>query len=194
MDGAIFGCAPSDPTARANHCRIGDTHMWRKRGEIASPELAGDDHYGKQVPLSRAVAVWGGLSSNGFQVVLFHDTKKLTSATWSNAVDEGRLKKALQDLNPARKHGPWEILADNETFLRTAESLKVMAKSKAKFWKGPFKLPPYSPDLNPIEKFWGWLRKVLRKADLADLNAGRPPLGKMALRARIRNICRKRKT
>jgi transposase len=24
-------------------------------------------------------------------------------------------------------------------------------------------LPPYSPDLNPIEHFWAWLKKKLRK-------------------------------
>ena len=24
-------------------------------------------------------------------------------------------------------------------------------------------LPPYSPDLNPIEKFWAWLKRFLRK-------------------------------
>ncbi len=24
-------------------------------------------------------------------------------------------------------------------------------------------LPPYSPELNPIEKFWGWLKRFLRK-------------------------------
>ena len=24
-------------------------------------------------------------------------------------------------------------------------------------------LPPYSPDLNPIEKFWAWLKAKLRK-------------------------------
>jgi transposase len=23
-------------------------------------------------------------------------------------------------------------------------------------------LPPYSPDLNPIEKFWGWLKRKIR--------------------------------
>ncbi|MDR2560890.1 MAG: transposase [Holophagales bacterium] len=24
-------------------------------------------------------------------------------------------------------------------------------------------LPPYSPELNPIENFWGWLKRQLRK-------------------------------
>ena len=192
MDGVIFGIPPRDPTERANHCRVGDTHIWRKRGETASPELAGQDMYGKQVPLSRAVALWGGISHNGFQIVLFHDTKKLTQETWSDAVNKGHLTNALLKANPSRKRGPWEILVDNETFLRASDSMKAYRGQKVKLWSGVFKLPPKSPDLNPVERFWGWLRKKLRHADLADLNAGRQPLGKMAYRMRIRNICRQK--
>ncbi len=25
-------------------------------------------------------------------------------------------------------------------------------------------LPPYSPELNPIERFWSWLKRFLRKS------------------------------
>ena len=46
--------------------------------------------------------------------------------------------------------------------------------------------------MNPIEKFWGWLRKKLRAADMKDMQARRPVLGKMAYRARIRSICKSR--
>eukprot|EP00973_Karenia_brevis_P038852 5363343-Karenia_brevis.AAC.1 len=59
MDGVVFGRPPSDPTERANHCRIGDTHVWCKPGEAASPKLAGNTKFGKQIPLTRAVALWG---------------------------------------------------------------------------------------------------------------------------------------
>ena len=48
------------------------------------------------------------------------------------------------------------------------------------------KLPAKSPDLNPVEKMWGWARKKLRKRDLADLTAGRCILGKTAYRQRLR--------
>ena len=51
-------------------------------------------------------------------------------------------------------------------------------------------LPPRSPDLNPVEKMWGWSRKKLRKRDLADLSAGRPLLGKTAYRQRVRCLLR----
>ena len=45
-----------------------------------------------------------------------------------------------------------------------------------------------TPDLNPIEKFWGWLRKQLRAMDLKDALAKRPPLRKAAYRRRVRAL------
>ena len=48
--------------------------------------------------------------------------------------------------------------------------------------------PPRPPGLNPVEKFWGWLRKRLRAMDLADLKAKRRPLQKTALKARVRRL------
>ena len=48
------------------------------------------------------------------------------------------------------------------------------------------KLPAKSPDLNPVEKMWGWARKKLRKRGLADLTARHRILGKIAYRQRLR--------
>ena len=58
-----------------------------------------------------------------------------------------------------------------------------------KLWK----MPAHSPDLNPVERFWAWLRKKLRAMDLADAVAGRPVLGKSAYKARVRSVCRSKK-
>ncbi len=48
----------------------------------------------------------------------------------------------------------------------------------------------WSPDLNPVEKFWSWLRRQLLARDLADMSAGRPALSKIAYMARVRLLCR----
>ena len=40
-------------------------------------------------------------------------------------------------------------------------------------------LPPYSPDLNPIEKFFSKLKALLRKAAKRDLNALWKEIGKL---------------
>ena len=48
-----------------------------------------------------------------------------------------------------------------------------------------------SPDLNPVEKMWGWLQRRIRQKDREDLRKRRPPIGKVAFRARIRGGFRK---
>ena len=54
-------------------------------------------------------------------------------------------------------------------------------------------IPAKSPDLNPIESFWGWMRAQLRRRDLQDLRAGRPPLGKMAYKVRLTRFLKTRR-
>ena len=51
------------------------------------------------------------------------------------------------------------IVIDNAKFHR-AKALEKLAKAAG---CSILFLPPYSPDLNPIEQFWSWLKKKLRK-------------------------------
>ena len=85
--------------------------------------------------------------------------------------------------------GPWTILCDNESFLRTRESRAAYRAEHVALWD----LPPHSPDLNPVEMFWGWLRNKLRVMDLADLRARRPPLSKAAYVRRVQGVLRSRR-
>ena len=59
MDGVVLARPPTDPTERMKFCKYGETYIWREPSERCSPELAGDDDYGNQVPLARAVPMWG---------------------------------------------------------------------------------------------------------------------------------------
>ena len=54
----------------------------------------------------------------------------------------------------ARKY----IVLDNATFHRKAHLIELAAKKKCKV----IFLPPYSPDLNPIENRWAWVKQKLR--------------------------------
>ena len=58
LDGVVLSMPPADPTDRANHCMHGNTHIYRKVDEAASPALAGEDPYPHQVPLARAIPMW----------------------------------------------------------------------------------------------------------------------------------------
>ena len=185
MDGVVLSMPPAGDVDRLNYCWGGMTHMWRKRRESNLPRLAGQDDFQKQVPLSRAVPMWGGLSQDGFAAVLWHlDSKKTNAEDWAKAVRAGRLTGALRRINPQKLAGPWTVLCDGETFLRAPQSMAVYRARRVKLWD----VPPKSPDMNPVEMFWGWLRKKLRTLDLADLRAHRPPLTKLAYVARAKRV------
>jgi len=51
------------------------------------------------------------------------------------------------------------IILDNATFHRKA----VLTELAKEYHCDVLFLPPYSPDLNPIERKWAWVKKLLRK-------------------------------
>ena len=51
-----------------------------------------------------------------------------------------------------------------------------------------WKIPPRSPDLNPVEKFWSWLRGELRRRDLQDYRQKKACLTKAQYIARVRHV------
>ena len=79
--------------------------MYRKRGEKGSPELSGGDRYAKQAPMNRCLPLWGGVSENGFAVVIWHKKRKMCADEYAEAVGAGALTKAIKSLKPARPNG-----------------------------------------------------------------------------------------
>ena len=189
MDGVVLAMPPKDETERMNFCRHGEEFMWRKNTEAFSPKLSGDDEYGNQVPLARAVPMWAGCAAGGLSIVAFHPFKKLCGEDWAKIVSRGDLVKAVKAVNPKRKKGPWSVLCDNESFLRAKVSNAAVKKAGVTLWKMPAK----SPDLNPAERCWSWLRRKLRLMDLDDAVKKRPVLGKTAYKARVRSVVKSKK-
>lgn len=190
MDGVVLSMPPASEMERYNYCWGAQTHMWRKHTEGNLPHLAGASDYDKQVPIGRAIPLWGGVSESGFAPVLWHPkSKKTNKEEWSKAVRDGTVTGALRLLNPRKKTGPWTILCDGESFLRAKVSMTAYRGKKIELWDVPAK----SPDLNPVEMFWGWLRKKLRNMDLADMRKKRRPMGKTAYTARVKSVMRSQK-
>ena len=185
MDGVVLSMPPADATARSNYCCSTDDHVWRKPSESSSQALAGGDRFHKQVPIERAIPLWGGIGPRGFTPILFHARKKLRTGEWISAVEGGGLRDALTAVS-ARRRRPWVIVCDNEMFLHAAEVKAAHTAAGVVLWH----VPPHSPDLNPIEKFWSWLRRRLVALDLRDAAEGRRALSKMAYRERVRSLCR----
>ena len=104
LDGVVLSMPPKEEVERFNYCWEAASHMWWKRNEGNKPKLAGADDYDKQVPLSRAIPLWGGLSADGFAPVLWHPkSKKTNKEEWSKAVREDKVTSALRLLNPKMK-------------------------------------------------------------------------------------------
>ena len=183
-DGLIITVPPFDPLERKNYCLHGVSHMWRKFGEAAHPDLAGDDPYADQVPLARAIPLWGAISSSGFHEITYHRTKKLNQVEWAEMIKAGKLMAAVRKLQPGRHAGPRRLLCDNESFL-SAKTVRPFYKKKN---VRMLHIPARSPDLNPIESFWGWLRRELRRRDLEDLRLKKPALTKPQYKLRVKQV------
>ena len=81
------------------------------------------------------------------------------------------------------------MVCDGESFLHSRAATSKYRAQKVTVWR----VPPRSPDLNPVEKFWAHLRKHLRAMDLKDAMAKRPVLGKTAYRERVRRVVKSAK-
>jgi hypothetical protein len=184
MDGVVLVRPPSDPTARVNHVRSDEIYCWRKPSERDLPDCHGHNKYKKQAPKARILPLWGGVGPGGFATVCFHPDRKTNSADWARAVEQGALTKALLKVNPGRKKGPWLIICDNESFLFAPESAAAHKEAMVKF----LRIPARSPDLNPVERFWSWLRRKLTRMDLDDLAKKRPVPGPTAFKERVRRV------
>ena len=182
MDGIILARPSADPTARENFCRSSETHMWRKPSEHNRPELAGDDPMSTQFPLDRAVPFWGGIGPDGAAIICFHKGKKIKKEEWVEEVRNGNFKTALSTVCRVKPDGDSTVLCDNEGFLDSVASKNALRAVGVKLWH----TPPRSPDCNPIERFWSWVRKEMRARDLNDFIAKRPILGSMAYKQRLR--------
>ncbi|CAK0892190.1 unnamed protein product [Prorocentrum cordatum] len=183
LDGVVLTMPPSKESDRMVFLRNGEHMIWRKPDEDAVESTAGKTSYDHQVPLSRAVPMWGGVGKEGAAAVLFHDNKKVTKEEWAEAVASGDFQAAVKATS-GKARGPWTVLCDNERFLSSKLCEAAHKKAKVSTWH----VPARSPDLNPVERYWSWLRRRLRALDLMDAKAKKPVMSKVQYKARVRRV------
>jgi len=84
------------------------------------------------------------------EIYAFDIYKHNTNTTSFNAWLEHKLLPAV---------GPDKLIVmDNASFHKNIKTKEIIEKAKCTL----LYLPPYSPDLNPIENFWGWLKGKVR--------------------------------
>ena len=108
---------------------------------------------------------------------------------WLLEVKAGKLFAAVKKLQPGRHAGPRRLLCDDESFLAGKECKKEYKKKKIQL----LHIPARSPEFNPIESFWGWLRQAMRRRDLEDMRNKRPALGKTAWMCRLKRLLKTKK-
>lgn len=82
-----------------------------------------------------------------------------TSRFYWKCADTGNSQQFIMFLHPLHKANPDKklmLILDNGSIHK---SKKVQAFIKRQDWVELFFLPPYSPEYNPIERFWHWLKQ-----------------------------------
>jgi len=81
-----------------------------------------------------------------------------TSRLYWKQADKGNSEqfiKFLYQLHQSNLHKKMVIILDNGPIHKSKKVKKFVQKHE---WVELFFLPPYSPEYNPIERFWHWLK------------------------------------
>lgn len=131
--------------------------LWYRRGE--------DDKPIQTVPKSnKKIMVWGGISRKG-QTPLFiyrlDEGERVNKETYVECLDYN----LLDFMDNKFGYKKWRFIQDNAR-PHTAEYTKDFLEEADVKLIGH---PPYSPDLNPIEKIWAWMKSDIGKSSYEDI-------------------------
>ena len=122
-----------------------DAPLVRPCGYSRKGEKVMGEHTGKRFPRTSVIA---GLKEN--QVVApmgfkgYRNTEVVLS--WVKEMSLPQLEKGDR------------VIWDNASFHKSSRLAEALEEAEA----GLLFLPPYSPDLNPIEQFWEWVKSWIR--------------------------------
>ena len=136
----------TDETRVASHPNHRRVSVWTNTGEAQ-----------KQVKMhsgGKSKMFWGSFSKHGagrlVSIEGHVDTAEYIRILDENLIGELQIAKELFP-------GTWRFMQDNAP-PHTAKATKDFLRSKD---VDTIDLPPYSPDLNPIENIWHWMKHIL---------------------------------
>lgn len=171
-------CQLKPPLTEANKAkRLEFAHKWMENGVCTLDNVIWTDETRvASNPNNRRISVWTNqaevpvqikMHSGGNSVMFWgcfskHGTGPLVSIKGS--VDQNEYLSILKDelipeFNRAKEAipGTWRLMQDNAP-CHTSKSVKsFLARSRVEL----IEWPPYSPDLNPIENLWQWMKHIL---------------------------------
>lgn len=158
MDGAGFYIARSHKQQLDKFVTSLGPWVWRSRGEGLEESCVGPTAYAKSQ--GEKVMVWGILhkarEGAGRLSIKVIREKQWNQVTYGELVNSFIKNTAHGRSKPSRKH----IIQDNERVLWTPYIKEQLKKQKLI----PVKIPRYSPDLNPVEVCWDYLRKEMNRS------------------------------
>jgi transposase len=121
--------------------------LWVQRPEDAA--FLADYMAGSQ-PFPQKISVWGSFSAAGVGPMQIIDTT-MTSRELTDIFEKKLLPGALQ----IWPQGSWFLLQDNAPYHASNETKRWLHNHGVSC----IDFPPYSPDLNPIENLWAYLKR-----------------------------------
>ena len=126
-----------------------NTNMARRYGRAANGERV-VDHVPLNTPKSTTIVSSVRLDGS------------TASTTFEGAINGERFREYLKEyLVPTLRPGDWVVM-DNLAAHKVDGVVDIIRQAQAI----PVYLPPYSPDLNPIEQMWSKIKAILRKLRL----------------------------
>ena len=116
-------------------------HAWAVRGEKVYAKVAGRKY-------ERTSIVAGKCGKS-----------VISALQYSGTMDSNLFEFWFKEILPKEVHKNSVIIMDNAAFHPKNELYKLAQNVNCEL----LFLPPYSPDLNPIEKFCAWLKRKLRQ-------------------------------
>lgn len=122
--------------------------------EMGTCKEHGWSKIGEAIPAQRSGKTYRRLNI----IAALNEKKVMAPFTFYGSCDTTVFNLWVQKvLVPELKPGQVVIL-DNATFHKSNQTEKLIKKAECQL----IFLPPYSPDLNPIEKFWAKMKKWIR--------------------------------